>query len=206
MKERAVQPLMRSLAAAVFAASLAAPAVADTLYQSAPPPAAPGHPLRLGPDHRATQVGDLVQVVFNFSVTSASQNASNVNNSYQAGGGAGSGIFNLPLVRLTSNLNASRQSSQNRSDVGSNSFVTSMEAQVTDVLPSGALRIAGNQGLIIDGQKQTLHVTGVVRPEDIDNFDSVLSNRLADVHADFEGKYTDERHPGILSKIVHWLF
>jgi flagellar L-ring protein precursor FlgH len=204
MRERAVQPLI--FAAAVFAAALTSPAVADTLYQAAPPPAAPGHPLRLGPDHRATQVGDLLQVIFNFNVTSASQNASNVNNSYQANGGGGSGIFNLPLVRLTSGVNAARTSSQNRSDIGSNSFITSMEAQVTDVLPSGALRIAGDQGLIIDGQKQTLHVTGLVRPEDIDSFDSVLSNRLADVHADFEGKYTDARHPGILSKIVLWLF
>jgi flagellar L-ring protein precursor FlgH len=199
---------MRSLAIVVAAliAAVAVPAAADTLYQAAPPPAAPGHPLRLGPDHRAQQVGDLVQVIFNFSVTSASQNASNVNNSYQAGGGAGSGIFNLPLVRLTSNLNASRQSSQNRSDVGSNSFVTSMEAQVTDILPSGALRIAGDQALIVDGQKQTLHVTGLIRPEDIDNTDTVLSTRVADVHANFDGKYTDARHPGILSKIVHWLF
>ncbi|HZX67953.1 MAG TPA: hypothetical protein VFE70_03660, partial [Candidatus Elarobacter sp.] len=108
---------VRLLAVVALIAAIAAPAAADTLYQSAPPPAAPGHPLRLGPDHRAQQVGDLVQVIFNFSVTSASQNASNVNNSYQAGGGAGSGIFNLPLVRLTSNLNAARASSENRSDV-----------------------------------------------------------------------------------------
>jgi flagellar L-ring protein precursor FlgH len=81
-----------------------------------------------------------------------------------------------------------------------------MEAQVTDILPSGALRIAGDQGLIIDGQKQTLHVTGVIRPEDIDNTDTILSTRVADVHAEFAGKYTDSRHPGILTKIVHWLF
>ena len=195
-----------AIVASVLSFSTGAPAAADTLYQAAPPPAAPGHPMRLGADHRAQQVGDLVQVVFNFSVTSASQNAKNVNNSYQAGGGGGSGIFNLPFVRLTSNVNAARQSSENSSDVGSNSFVTSMEAQVTSVMPSGALRIAGDQGLIVDGQKQTLHVTGIVRPEDIDNTDSVLSDRVADVHADFEGKYTDARHPGILSKIVHWLF
>jgi flagellar L-ring protein precursor FlgH len=195
-----------ALAALALCVSKGVPAAADTLYQAAPPPAAPGHPLRLGADHRAQQVGDLVQVVFNFSVTSASQNARNVNNSYAAGGGAGTGVFNLPFVRLTSNVTATRQSAENRSDVGSNSFVTSMEAQVVEIMPSGALRIAGNQGLIVDGQKQTLHVTGVVRPEDIDNTDSVLSDRVADVHADFEGKYTDARHPGILSKIVHWLF
>lgn len=189
-----------------IAAALCGPAAADSLYVAAPPPAAPGHPLRLGPDHRAQQVGDLVQVIFNFSVTSASQNAKSVNNSYQAGGGGGGGIFNLPLVRLTSNVNASRQQSENRSDVGSNSFITSMEAQVTDILPSGALRIAGDQGLLIDGQKQTLHVTGLIRPEDIDGTDAILSNRVADVRAEFDGKYSEARHPGILSKIVHWLF
>jgi flagellar L-ring protein FlgH len=198
--------MLRPLLAAALVAALCAPAAADTLYQAAPPPSAPGHPLRLGPDHRAQQVGDLVQVSFDFSVSTTSQNASNVNNAYQVQGGAGTGIFNLPLVRLTSGLSANRQSSQNYSDVGSNSFVTSMEAQVTEILPSGALRIAGDQGLLIDGQKQTLHVTGLIRPEDIDNTDTVLSTRVADVHANFDGKYSEAKHPGILSKIVHWLF
>jgi flagellar L-ring protein precursor FlgH len=198
--------MLRPLLAAAIVTALCAPAAADTLYQAAPPPAAPGHPLRLGPDHRAQQIGDLVQVSFDFAVSTSSQNATNVNNSYAANGGAGTGIFNLPLVRLTSGLSAARQSSANYSDVGSNSFVTSMEAQVTEILPSGALRVTGDQGLIIDGQKQTLHVTGVIRPEDIDNTDTVLSTRVADVHANFDGKYSDARHPGILSKIVHWLF
>jgi flagellar L-ring protein FlgH len=195
-----------ALFALALAGALAAPAGADTLYQSAPPPAGPGHPLRLGPDHRAQQIGDLVQVVFNFNVSSASQNASSVNNSYAVSGGPGSGIFGLPLVRLSSALSANRQSSSTKSDVGSNSFITSMQATVTDVLPSGALRVAGDQELIVDGQKQTLHVTGLVRPEDIDNTDSVVSTRLADVHAKFDGKYSEARHPGILQKIIGWLF
>lgn len=198
--------MLRPLLTAALVVALSAPAAADSLYVPAPPPSAPGHPMRLGADHRAQQVGDLVQVSFDFSVTSSSQNASNVNNSYAVSGGAGTGVFNLPLVRLTSGLSAGRQSSENRSDVGSNSFVTSMEAQVTAVLPSGALRIAGDQGLLIDGQKQTLHVTGVIRPEDIDATDSVLSTQIADVKANFDGKYSDAKHPGILSKIVHWLF
>ncbi len=187
-------------------AALTAPAAADTLYQAAPPPAAPGHPLHLGPDHKAAQVGDLVQVVFNFSVSSASSNQSNVNNTYQVSGGGGAGLFNLPLVRLTSGVQATRTSGSSKADVGSNTFITSMEATVTDVLPSGALRVAGDQALIVDGMKQTLHVTGLVRQEDIDNTDSVVSTRLADVHATFDGKYSEARHPGILQKIVSWLF
>jgi flagellar L-ring protein precursor FlgH len=196
----------RSLLALALVAALGAPAAADTLYQAAPPPAGPGHPIKLGPDHRAQQVGDLVQISFNFAVQSASQNASSTNNSYAVSGGSGSGIFGLPLMRLSSGLSATRQSSQTKSDVGSNSFVTSMQATVTDVLPSGALRVSGDQELIIDGQKQTLHVTGLVRPEDIDFTDTVLSTRLADVHANFDGKYSEAKHPGILQKIVSWLF
>jgi len=198
--------MRRTSLAVVLAAALTAPAAADTLYQAGPPPAAPGHPMRLGADHRAQQVGDLVQVVFDFSVSSASQNQSSVNNSYQMSGGAGSGIFNLPLVRLGSSLGATRQSSQTQSNVGSNSFVTSMEATVTDILPSGALKIAGDQALIVDGQKQTLHVTGIVRPDDIDDTDTVVSTRVADVHANFDGKYSEAKHPGLLQKIVSWLF
>ncbi len=198
--------MIRATCVAALLCALAVPAAADTLYQAAPPPYGPGHPLRLMADRRAQQVGDLVQVVFNFSVTSSSQNAKNINNAYQAGGGGGAGVFNLPLVRLTSAVSGSRVQSDNRSDVGSNSFVTSMEAQVTEILPSGALKIAGDQGLIVDGQKQTLHVTGIVRPEDIDNTDSVVSTRVADVRANFDGKYSDVKHPGILNQIVHWLF
>jgi flagellar L-ring protein FlgH len=196
----------RTLLALALVAAVAAPAAADTLYQAAPPPTGPGHPLRLGPDKKASQVGDLLQVSFNFNVTSASQNASSTNNSYAATGGGGSGIFGLPLLRLNSGLSATRQSGQTQSDVGSNSFITSMQATVTDVLPSGALRVAGDQELIIDGQKQTLHVTGLVRPEDIDNTDTVVSTRLADVHANFDGKYSQAKNPGILQKIVSWLF
>jgi flagellar L-ring protein FlgH len=196
----------RSLLTLALVAAVAAPAAADTLYQAAPPPAGPGHPIRLGPDHRAQQVGDLVQINFNFAVQSASQNAKSTNNNYAASGGGGSGLFNLPLLRMNSGLASTRASSQTQSDVGSNSFVTSMQASVTDVLPSGALRVAGDQELIIDGQKQTLHVTGLVRPEDLDSTDTVVSTRLADVHANFDGKYSEAKHPGILQKIVSWLF
>nr|MDQ6931246.1 hypothetical protein [Candidatus Eremiobacteraeota bacterium] len=60
------------LALIVGLALLHGVAAADTLYVAAPPPAAAGHPLRLGPDHRAQQVGDLVGIQFNFSVQNQS--------------------------------------------------------------------------------------------------------------------------------------
>jgi flagellar L-ring protein precursor FlgH len=80
-----------------------------------------------------------------------------------------------------------------------------MEAQVTDILPSGALRLAGDQLLSVNGQKQTLHVTGIVRPEDIDSTDTVLSSRVANVQAEFSGNF-QEKHKGLVQKILDFLF
>ena len=185
--------------------ALCAPAMADSLYQAAPPPAAPGHPLRLGADHKAQQVGDLLQVVFNFNVNSTSSDVTSVNNNYNLGVGQGSGLAGVSLLRLGAGLNGGRQTQSSRTQSGQNTFVSTMEAQVTGVLPSGALQIAGDQALLVNGQKQTLHVTGMVRPEDIDSSDAVLSTRVAGVTATFDGNF-QERHKGLVQKILDFLF
>jgi flagellar L-ring protein precursor FlgH len=193
------------LAVAALVAALTVPAFADTLYQAAPPPAGPGHPLRLGTDHKAAQVGDLLQVVFNFNVNSTSSDVTNVSNSYNLGLGQGTGLANVSLLRFGAGLNGGRQTQSSKTQSGQNTFVSTMEAQVTDVLPSGALRISGNQALIVNGQRQTLHITGLVRPEDIDNTDSVLSTRVANVEAKFDGNF-QEKHKGLIQKILDFIF
>jgi flagellar L-ring protein precursor FlgH len=196
-----------ALAVALCAPPLAPalPAAADTLYQAAPPPAAPGHPMHLGADHKAQQVGDLVQVVFNFAVNSTSSDVSSVNNSYNLGLGQGTGLANVSLLRLGAGLQGGRQTQSSKTQAGTNTFVSTMEAQVTDVLPSGALRIAGDQLLSVNGERQTLHITGLVRPEDIDGTDSVLSTRVANVQAAFSGNF-QEKHKGLLQKVLDFLF
>jgi flagellar L-ring protein FlgH len=204
---RAAAPVAAALAAVLCAAplALAVPAAADTLYQAAPPPAAPGHPMHLGADHKAQQVGDLVQVVFNFNVNSTSSDVSSVNNSYNLGLGQGTGLAGVSLLRLGAGLQGGRQTQSSKTQAGQNTFVSTMEAQVTDVLPSGALRIAGDQLLSVNGERQTLHITGLVRAEDIDSTDSVLSSRVANVQAAFTGNF-QEKHKGLLQKVLDFLF
>ena len=197
--------IRKALASFALVAATAAPVCADTLYQAGPPPAAPGHPMHLGADHRAQQPGDLIQVVFNFAVNSASSDVTSVNNSNQVGLSPGTGLANVSLLRFGMGLQGQRQTQNARTQNGTNSFVSTMEASVTDVLPSGALRIAGDQLLSVNGQKQTLHITGVVRPEDIDSTDSVLSTRVANVQAIFSGNF-QEKSQGLIRRILDWLF
>lgn len=182
-----------------------APAQADTLYVAGPPPAAPGHPLRLGPDRKASQVGDLVAVQFNFAVTTTSTTVVSNKKDYQIGLGAGTGNLAQSLLRFPTGIQGGTGSDSAHTKNGNNTFNATMMAKVTDVLPSGALQVEGDQQLNINGQNQVLHVKGLVRPDDIDNTDTVLSTRMADVKAFFAGDF-QEAHKGLLRKILDVLF
>ncbi|MGZ3526882.1 MAG: flagellar basal body L-ring protein FlgH [Vulcanimicrobiaceae bacterium] len=193
--------------AVLVAALMLLPAVAqaDTLYVAPPAAAAPGHPLRLGPDHRAQQVGDLIAVQFNFSITSASTDVVTQSKGYNIGLGAGTGNAALGFLRFPTGLGGQTGIQSNNSKNGSNSLVSNMMAEVTGVLPSGALQIEGDQHLIVNGQDQVMHVTGIVRPEDIDTTDTVLSTRIANVRATFNGNF-QQKNEGLLRRILDVLF
>lgn len=205
---------MRRYAATAIAIAmllLPAAAMADTLYVAPPPPVGPGHPLRLGPDHRAGQTGDLLHIQFNFAVQSNSSDVSNNSKQFNAGAsngaaGTSSGIRLLGgLVNIPTSLGGSTGTQSSHTENGTTSFVSDMMATVINVLPSGVLQIAGDQRMLINGQTQTLHITGFVRPEDIDSSDTVLSSRVADVEGSFNGNF-QEKHVGIIRHILNWLF
>lgn len=200
-------------AAALLAlvALLPAAAAADTLYVSPPPSVGPGHPLRLGPDHRASQVGDLIHVQFNFAAQSFSSDVSNNSKQFSLGSSSGSagtqsGIRLLGgLIRVPTALGGQTGTQSSKTENGTTGFTSEMEATVVGVLPSGALEIAGDQRMLVNGQSQVLHVTGYVRPEDIDSADTVLSTRIANVQGTFSGNF-QEKNVGLIRRVLNWLF
>ncbi len=197
---------MKRILLAVALSALVAPIAvsADTLYEAAPPPAAPGHPLNLMNDHRASQVGDLVYVQFDLADANSHTNDYSSQKSASASGGSGTGIFNLPLVRLNNSVSGQTAASVAQTATGADSFTSTMMATVTGVLPSGTLEITGDQGMSVNGRQQTLHITGTIRPQDIDNTDTVLASRVANVQASFKGD--DQKNKGLLARIISWLF
>ena len=168
---------------------------ADTLYQAAPPPAGPGHPLRLAPDHRASQVGDLVYIIFDFNDTNS--HTDNYTSSKSAGFSL-TGVLHIPAIAGSTNASSAKSAN------GADSFVSTMMATVTDVLPSGVLAVAGDQGVVVNGRRQTLHITGYIRPEDLDFTDAILSSRVANVQASFYGD--SQKHKGLIQQILNFLF
>ena len=190
---------------AIFACVAPLGASADTLYQAGPTPYGPGHPLRLGPDIKAYQPGDLVTIIFNFTVAQNSSSTMARSKAASAGLAAGTGIAGIGFLRFPSSIGG--QSSLNTSDVRANSqtFTSTMMATVQQILPSGAMVVSGVQRIIINGKAQNMKVTGTIRPQDIDGADSVLSSQMANVQLDFDGNFDGDKK-GILRRIIDWIF
>lgn len=179
-------------------------AAADSLYVAAPPPSGPGHPLRLGPDHRAGQIGDLVYVQFDFNDANAHSNNYASNKQFSIGPSSTTTGGSNPAILTHFAANSAASTSTTQSATGADSFTSTMMTTVTNVLPSGALEIAGDQGVSINGRNQTLHITGTIRPEDISSGDTVLASRVANVKAEFKGD--NQKSKGLLARILSWLF
>ncbi|HVA27050.1 MAG TPA: flagellar basal body L-ring protein FlgH [Candidatus Baltobacteraceae bacterium] len=196
--------MRRAMALLAFLALVPVAAHADTLYQAGPPVTGPGHPLRLGPDHRAQQVGDLVYVQFDFNDANSHVNNYSSNKQFALSQTAGVGNLGLPLLRNASGLTGQSTTSTAQTATGADAFTSTMMATVTGVLPSGALEISGDQGVVINGRAQTLHITGTIRSEDVDSSDTIVASRVANVKASFKGD--DQKRKGLLSRILSWLF
>lgn len=156
----------------------------------------------LAADHRAYRVGDIVMINV-LEVTRAKS---------QAATEAGSDLdLNVGLASPSTNYSASlgfgggSASGAQTTRVGE--LRTQMSAQVVGVEPSGALRISGEQSLIVNGERQKIRLSGLVRREDIGADNAVWSNRIAgaDIELIGAGVVSESTRQSILYRVFKWL-
>lgn len=83
-----------------------------------------------------------------------------------------------------------------------------MSVHVTEVLPNGDLRIEGHREVKINGETQTMTLSGVVRRVDVDTRNTVLSTAIADARIEYTGLgvVDDVQRPGWLVRLLDWLY
>jgi len=80
--------------------------------------------------------------------------------------------------------------------------------RVTEILPNGRLRLEGRQTIKVNGEKQEIVFTGVVRISDIDRNFTVYSTKVADAEITYigAGSLAIKQSQGLLTRFFHWLF
>ncbi len=136
-------------------------------------------------DHKAMFVNDIVTVVISETAKSSSSAAKQLNESdTMALGGAGYTQAGVVSGGALANMGFKTDSSSAYKGQGSStkdaSFTTTVSARIVKVLENGNYFVSGKRELLIDDQKQLIQISGVIRPYDIDQYNSISSNQMSD--------------------------
>jgi flagellar L-ring protein FlgH len=162
--------------------------------------------MRLFEDERAHQVGDLL-TVFLIENTDANKSASTSTSKKNEYGLNNPTIFGVPVdigSPRAANLAMSMGSSQAFSGDGAssqrNSLQGSITVMVTRVMPGGNLVIQGEKVISLNQGEENLRLSGIIRQQDIQPGNSILSTKVANAHIKYGGK-----GPVASASIVGWL-
>lgn len=159
-------------------------------------------------DQKATKVGDAL-TIYIIETSSASNDAkttSSRESNIGAGGSASLPGGSAPSANL--NLGTTNSFKGEGSTATQGSLRAKLSARVDSVLPNGNLFIRGSRVILINNEEQTITISGIVRPSDIQADNSVYSYNISDAIISFQGNGIVSRpqEPGWLTKLFHWLF
>ncbi len=153
-------------------------------------------------DNRAHQIGDTVTVIISERSRAASQAGTDSNSNISANAEANDSVNSVNV-----GLGFGRDSADGAQTSREGRFTGQIAARVVAVDAQGLLQLNGHQKLIINGESQTISLTGYVRPIDIRADNTVASNRLseAEIVLTGEGVVDQGQDPNIITKILSWL-
>ena len=87
-------------------------------------------------------------------------------------------------------------------------LVSTVTASVVEKLPGGNLRIEAKREIKVNREKQEVTLAGIIRPEDITTYNTILSTQIADAQIKYTGKGVlgDTQGQGWFVRILDWLW
>ena len=168
-------------------------------------------------DQRAMQLGDIVTVkVEEFAdakrgASTTLQRQSELNAEIGAFLGAmqklkeiAPGLDPERLVDAAASSKFSGSGSTGRSE----RLEATVPAIVRQELPNGNLFVEGHRVVLVNEEEHHFYLSGVVRPQDIDETNTISSSRLADAEVEFTGRgvLTQQQEQGWFAEYFGWLW
>lgn len=87
-------------------------------------------------------------------------------------------------------------------------FTATVPALVRSVLPNGNLFVEGHRVVLVNNEEQHFYISGVIRPIDIDQENSIKSTMVADAEIEFTGRgvLSDNQRQGWFSRYLGWIW
>lgn len=154
-------------------------------------------------DHTAARVGDTVTILIK-DATSVVQrlDAQNQRDSQNNAFGLGTLLTSF----FAPSLNNTSRSGSRSNDDHQERFESSLSVSVVAVKPNGNLSLRGGRVITLNGQRQELLLQGEVRPFDLADDNSVLSNRVTNLTIDYKGPLRGKARKGFIQGVLDIFF
>jgi flagellar L-ring protein precursor FlgH len=159
-------------------------------------------------DRRAYRVGDILTVILEESTQSSKQAKTNFGKNSSVDIGVPT-FFGHPENNLESSAAANRNFDGGASSQQQNSLRGSITVSVHQVMPNGVLEIRGEKWLTLNQGDEYIRLSGLVRADDIQNDNTVSSQRIGDARISYAGRgaLSDSNSAGWLTRLFnHPLF
>lgn len=145
-------------------------------------------------DMKARRVGDILTIVLS-EKTNASKSATTSTKKENTTDLGTPSIFggNVTLKGrniLSTNIEASQEFTGEGDSAQSNALTGTITVTVARVFANGNLFVKGQKTLYLNQGEEYLQISGIVRPSDVDQSNTVLSTSLADAKIVYSGKGT----------------
>jgi flagellar L-ring protein precursor FlgH len=158
-------------------------------------------------DYKASRVGDLVTISINQNLSST--NAGNVatNRAFSASSGitalgghiSTSGVASLFSPTSTQALTGKAAASS------STSLSTTLTGRVAALLPGGTLVVEAERQIMMNDQRETVVLRGLVRPGDLDATNTVASNSVGNLEVEVKGKGIISEGVRSPNPVIKWI-
>ena len=158
-------------------------------------------------DYKASRVGDLVtiSIVQNLSSTSTGNVASNRTFSASSGITALAGHIKTSGVASLFSPTSTQALAGKAQATSTTALSTTLTGRVAALLPSGTLVVEAERQIMMNDQRETVILRGLVRPGDLDSTNTVTSNSVGNLEVEVKGKgiiSEGTRSPNLVTK---WL-
>ena len=154
---------------------------------------------------KARKEGDLITIIITERAQANAASKTKANNKSETRGGPALGWLDFikPWDMSVDNKYLGDGDTQRNG-----SLRAEISARIVEILPNGDFRLEGTRMVNINGEKQLIEITGVCRARDIGADNTILSTYISDAQIAYNGSglVNDAAQPGVVTRVLNWLF
>ena len=154
---------------------------------------------------KAHRVGDLITIIITESSSANASSKTKADNKSEHSGGPGLGF--LDFIKPWDMTVENKYKGDGKTERSGN-LRAEITARIIEVLHNGDFRLQGTRMVNVNGEKTLIEITGVCRSKDIEPDNTIMSTYISDAMIAYNGSglVNDAAEPGVVTKVLNWLF